>query len=137
HYPDERRDTTFRVLVMAECVQRVLFHRRILAGVSTNRFLEGAARFPAAAKAFWKMSVCVLAWGQSCAATNSRRRLSACPGLSIPVRVNSRQRRSLPVATTSVSCEVGDRDSAEEIGFESRPVRRSDAGSEPFSTDGW
>src|SRR5262249_51957718 len=52
--------TTFRVLIMAECVQRVLFHRRILAGVSTNRFLEGAASFPAAAKAFRKMSVCAL-----------------------------------------------------------------------------
>src|SRR5215471_4579288 len=45
---------------MAECVQRVLFHRRVLASVSTNRFLKGAASFPAAAKAFRKMSACAL-----------------------------------------------------------------------------
>jgi hypothetical protein len=49
--------STFRIPVVAERFQRVLLHGRVLASLSTNRLLEGAAGIPAAPKAFWKMSV--------------------------------------------------------------------------------
>src|SRR2546425_3885633 len=46
---------SFRLLAVAERVQRILFHRRVLAGLSTHRFFAGAARLAAAATAVWKV----------------------------------------------------------------------------------
>src|ERR1019366_840065 len=50
-HPDERRDPTLRFLAVAKCLQRIPFHRCVLAGISSDRFPACDPRLPAAPSA--------------------------------------------------------------------------------------